>query len=285
MGASRAGWGLRGRPAVARGSPGRRGLSRQELGPSHAGGSPPHPAPGAPSPRPAPRAPPPQPGPFPFFLSRPARPLPGGARSAARPMASVPGRASADPPRLPAAGSQSGRRGRPRPRIKSAGRQATLQSRGWEKRGAPEQNPRPPLLSAPRSRGLPSLPPARPAGKRPAGPGGLRGDARRTGAARPQRPAPSHLPVPGLRLSLRGCKARAPGGSELAMVGRAGRQAWRRAGTCFALPLAAGGCERRPWRSLGGVACGVPRVAGGPFGRALSASAVAGGPWRSSRSS
>lgn len=107
-------------------------------------------------------------------------------------MASVPGRASADPPRLPAAGSQSGRRGRPRPRIKSAGRQATLQSRGWEKRGAPEQNPRPPLLSAPRSRGLPSLPPARPAGKRPAGPGGLRGDARR---AR-RRPASASRPFP-----------------------------------------------------------------------------------------
>ncbi|KAF6292913.1 glutamate-ammonia ligase [Rhinolophus ferrumequinum] len=101
------------------------------------------------------------------LIINPARPLPGGARSAARPMVAGPRLASADPPWLPAAGSQSRRRGRLRPRIKGAGRRAALQSRGWKKSGAPEQHTRPPLLSspflsAPRSRGLPALTPARP---------------------------------------------------------------------------------------------------------------------------
>lgn len=46
--------------------------------------------------------------------------------------------------------------------------------------------------------------------------------------------------------------------------GCAGRQAWRRAGTCFDLPGAAGGSERRPWRSLGGVARAQDAAAGRP---------------------
>lgn len=52
-----------------------------------------------------------------------------------------------------------------------------------------------------------------------------------------------------------------PGGSRLAMVGCAGRQALRKAGTCFDLLLAACGSKRRPWRSLGGVLCVVDGVA------------------------
>lgn len=104
------------------------------------------------------RAPPPRPFPFLSFPARP--PPPDGSRSAARPMAAVPGRASADPPRLLAAGSQSGRRGRLRLPIKGVARRVARQSRGGEKSRPSELHLWPSLLSASRSRGLPvSLPP------------------------------------------------------------------------------------------------------------------------------
>ena len=51
----------------------------------------------------------------------------------------------------------------------------------------------------------------------------------------------------------------APGGSGSAMVGR---QASRRAGSCFDLSSAAGGPKRRPWRSLGRTSRGARSLPG-----------------------
>lgn len=73
-------------------------------------------------------------------------------------MAAGPRRASADPPRLPAAGSQSGRRGRPGPQIKSVRPRAAPQSREWEKSGASERHTG--LLSSPHL-ALEACPPCR----------------------------------------------------------------------------------------------------------------------------
>ena len=185
-------------------------------------------------------------------------------------MAAGPGRASADPPRLPAAGSQSGRRGRSGPPIKGAGLPAAWQSREWEKSAPSRLHIGPPLLAALRSRGPPALTPARSPGKRAAGPG-TRSGARRPPSP-PSRPTPlpslpafvlrpwgseQPLPPPALTVRLYPCALRvlsppaAPGGSGLAFVGRAGLLAGRRAGSCFDLSFAACGPKRRPWRSLG----------------------------------
>lgn len=214
-------------------------------------------------------------------------------------MAAGPGRASADPPRLPAAESQSGRRGRSGPRINGAGPPATLQSREWEKSRASEQHSRPPLLAASLSRGPPALPPARSPGKRAAGPG-TRSAARRS----PSHPSRLTPPLPTLALGPRAApfssrlcgaplpprppcafvaRAAAPGDSGLAIVGRAGRLPWRRAGSCFDLSFAAHGPKRRPWRSLSEASGGATTRArrcvlcalwmewpGGPLGPSLS---------------
>lgn len=76
-----------------------------------------------------PSRPRPSPGPFSFFLAGSLAPA-GGASEALRPMAAGPRRASADGLGLPAAKSQSTRRGAaPGPQIKSAEQRAAPQSR------------------------------------------------------------------------------------------------------------------------------------------------------------
>lgn len=68
---------------------------------------------------------------------------------------------------------------------------------------------------------------------------------------------------------------RRPGGSGLAAVGRAGRQALR-AGTCFDLPLAARGPKRRPGGRSAVLFAWWMECPGGPCGSAPSSAAVAG---------
>lgn len=131
--------------------PARRGPSRQAPGPP--------PAAGPPCLAPLPHSPSPTALSLSFF--------PGSARphpvAPARRLAQWPrcrDDASADLPGLRASGSQSGRRGRPRPQIKLAGRRAALQSREWEKSRLCKQ----PLAVLLASLLLTSLsPPARPA--------------------------------------------------------------------------------------------------------------------------
>lgn len=117
------------------------------------------PPPARPASRPSPHVPSPTALSLSFFPGS-ARPHPAAP---ARRLAQWPwcrDGASADPPGLRASGNQSGRRGRPRPPIKRAGRRAALQSREWEKSQLSKQHL--PVLLA--SLLLTSLsPPARPA--------------------------------------------------------------------------------------------------------------------------
>lgn len=219
--------------ASLRGSPGRRGPSRQALGP------PPPPPPPRPSSLPSPTPPSPTALSLSFFPG-PARPHPGGARSAARPMAELPGRASADPPGLRASGSQSGRRGRPRLQIKRAGPQTALQSREWEKSRLCKQFFRPPRLSSPHL-ALAACPPCRLlAAQVSAWP--ARGARKCREPPRSDRSAelgsaPSHLQpllcAPACGPSRLLPPPVPPGGSGSAMAGRASRQGFEKGGELF----------------------------------------------------